>query len=119
MRTVGLIAVGGAVGALLRWAVDRAFPTAGRDDWPLSTLFINVTGSALLALILVTTRRSWIRPLVGTGLLGGFTTFSLVMSQVGRLTIDDGNLLVNSVYLGMTLFFSVSAVALIFRVFRR
>ena len=119
MKTVGLIAVGGAVGSLLRWLIGQWFPTAGRPDWPLSTLFINVTGSALLALVVVKARRSWIRPLVGTGLLGGFTTFSAVMSQVRWLTIDDSNLLVSFIYLGMTVTASLLAVILVVRIFRK
>lgn len=114
-----MISLGGAIGALLRWLVDLGFPIAGRDDWPFSTLFINVTGSALLALVLVKDRRVWVRPLVGTGLLGGFTTFSLVMSQVGRVTTDDGNLLVNTVFLGLNLSLSIGIVMLIFKVFGR
>lgn len=71
------VAVGGFVGAIIRYAIS--------EHWiamqPLPTLWINVAGSFLLALLysLVTVNMRWhqeIRWAFGTGLLGAFTTFS-------------------------------------------
>lgn len=85
-RTLLAVAVGGAVGAVLRWALELAIPT---DGWPWATLLTNVLGCAALAVLVVHDDRHhhprWLRPGVGTGLLGGFTTFSTYAVQVALL----------------------------------
>lgn len=85
--TLAAVAVGGAVGSLLRWGLELAVPST--QGWPWPTLLVNVLGSAALAwLVVVDDRRphpSWVRPGVGTGLLGGFTTFSTYAVQVAVL----------------------------------
>ncbi|HEX3826988.1 MAG TPA: fluoride efflux transporter CrcB [Sporichthyaceae bacterium] len=74
------VAVGGVVGALARYAAARIWPTAART-FPWATLWVNVVGCALIGVLLVLVtegrpvHRLW-RPLLGTGVLGGFTTFS-------------------------------------------
>lgn len=75
-----LAAVGGAAGALARWGVAEALPHQ-RGGWPWATLSVNLAGCLLLGLLvgMLFTRfpgRGWLRPLLGTGVLGGFTTFS-------------------------------------------
>lgn len=82
-----VVGLGGAVGAVARWALTEAFPAAaGRFPW--TTLLINVVGSALLAalpLLPAARRHSWVGLLVGTGILGGFTTMSA--ASVDTLTL--------------------------------
>lgn len=75
-----LVGVGGALGGLARYGLTTAFPEAA-GDVPWTTWTINVTGSFLLGFLVagVVGRRrapAWVRPLLGTGVLGGFTTFS-------------------------------------------
>jgi CrcB protein len=83
---VVLVAVGGALGSLLRWAVSTALPVpATSPSWP--TVLVNLSGAAALAALLVwlTARRPGSRraqPLLGTGLLGGWTTFSAAVLDV-------------------------------------
>lgn len=83
---IAAVAVGGAVGALLRWLVDQWWVSG----WPWPTLSINVLGSLLLGLVTVLASRfavsGWVRPGLGTGLLGGFTTFSAYAVQVHLLS---------------------------------
>ncbi len=76
------IAVGGGLGAAARHGVDslarRWWPTG---PLPFGTLIINVSGSLALGLLLgVLAHRSgaphWLRPLLASGFLGGYTTFS-------------------------------------------
>jgi CrcB protein len=79
-RLAGVIAVGGAAGSLFRWAVGREWPVRP-GEFPWSTLWINVSGclaiGVLMALIEeVLAGRVYVRPLLGVGFLGGFTTFS-------------------------------------------
>jgi fluoride exporter len=85
------IAFGGAVGALIRIAVDRALPAAA-GSWPWATFAVNITGALMLGYFVtrlqerlpVSTLR---RPLLGTGLCGALTTFSTV--QIELLQMAD------------------------------
>lgn len=78
------VALGGALGAVLRWALELALPVG--QGWPWATLLANVLGSAALGWLVVHGDRRrhpwWLRPGLGTGLLGGFTTFSTYAVQV-------------------------------------
>ena len=92
-REAGAVAAGGALGAVLRWAVVGALP-GGDGGWPWGTLLVNVTGSLLIGLIvarlLTTPAPTWVRPFAVTGLLGGWTTYSaLAVDARGLLAGDD------------------------------
>jgi CrcB protein len=86
-----LVAAGGAVGTLARYALTTAIPAPG--GWPVPTLGENLIGSFLLGLLLETLiragdetpRRRLIRLGAGTGVLGGFTTFSTFALEVEHL----------------------------------
>jgi fluoride exporter len=84
-RTVALVAVGGVVGALARYGLGVAFPTApGRFPW--TTFAVNVSGCLLIGvLISVVGTHQVLRPLLGTGVLGGYTTFSTYIVDIHRL----------------------------------
>jgi CrcB protein len=72
MLTPFLVFLGGGLGATLRWAVGLAVP-----GW-WGVLVANVVGSLLLGLLVASPLRShapWMA-FLGTGLLGGFTTYS-------------------------------------------
>ena len=86
---------GGGVGSALRWGVSSALPTAaGGVGW--STVVVNLTGSFLLGLLLAglagaAARRGGAAPWhhlarlgLGTGLLGGWTTFSTLAVEADR-----------------------------------
>lgn len=103
---VAVIAVGGAIGALLRYQLGLWWPTAA-PAFPWGTLLINVTGSLLLGVLIVAiTERPpahrWMRPFIGTGILGGFTTFSTWCTDVVVL-VHDGRLAFAALYLAGTL----------------
>ncbi|WP_346122461.1 CrcB family protein [Micromonospora coerulea] len=76
---LGTIAAGGVLGALARAGVQAAFPHAP-TGFPWATWGVNVTGCLLIgALMAVLTTRPTgplVRPFLGVGVLGGFTTFS-------------------------------------------
>lgn len=79
-RAFAAVAVGGAAGALARYGVGLLLPHA-RGTFPWGTFGINVLGGLLIGALIVeiTEKRQahpLVRPLLVTGVLGGFTTFS-------------------------------------------
>ncbi|MFL6004412.1 MAG: fluoride efflux transporter FluC [Nocardioides sp.] len=69
------VSLGGGAGAAARFAAYRVVP----EVW--ATLVVNLAGCALIGVLVVLTTEVWqahplIRPFLGTGVLGGFTTFS-------------------------------------------
>lgn len=92
-RTVLLIAVGGAVGTLARYELSLAVPVHP-GTLPITTLLINVVGAFLLGALLGTIGRDApndriMRPLLGVGFLGGFTTFSTFAVETVQLVRHD------------------------------
>jgi fluoride exporter len=77
---LGVVAVGGVVGAEARYGVAVLLPHAP-GAWPWATLLTNASGCLLIGVlvVLVTERfraHPLARPLLGVGVLGGYTTFS-------------------------------------------
>ncbi len=71
--TVIYVAIGGAIGAVLRYVVVQAV------SFPYGTMLVNVLGSFLIGLVLILLAEKGLdrfQPLVMTGVLGGFTTYS-------------------------------------------
>lgn len=87
-----LVALGGAVGAVARYGLTSAFPDPV-GGFPWTTFAINVLGSFALGLLVAGIARrqaaAWLRPALGTGVLGGFTTFSAVAVAFHLLTVQD------------------------------
>lgn len=89
LRSLLVVACGGALGGLTRHAITEAWPTPD-DAFPVATLVVNTTGAlvlpALLVLLAGSGRRHVLgRLLLGTGFVGAYTTFSSVMVSVDRL----------------------------------
>jgi fluoride exporter len=85
---LGVIAAGGAIGAVARYALLSAFPhPAAGFGW--AAFAINVSGCLLIGIlmVLVTEARQvhrLVRPFLGTGVLGGFTSFSTYVVDTQR-----------------------------------
>ncbi|KTR41398.1 membrane protein [Curtobacterium oceanosedimentum] len=94
-RFLGLVALGGAIGTGVRAALAAALPSVDGISWTI--LAINVVGAFCLGLLLETLahagpdtgRRRALRLFVGTGVLGGFTTYSTLADDTARL-LDVG-----------------------------
>ena len=103
-QVLAAVAVGGAVGALLRFALGSWLPTS--DGIPWITFAINLVGSAALAglagLPLLRTSAAWAAAL-GPGLLGGFTTMSAASEQTRSLLERGYPILAGSYLLGSVL----------------
>lgn len=92
IRSALLVCIGGAVGTTARALLEAAFaPVPGQ--WPWTTFVINVVGSGLLGLLYgaldgFERHRQWprrIRLTIGTGVLGGFTTYSTFIVELLHL----------------------------------
>ncbi|MCD2186080.1 fluoride efflux transporter CrcB [Actinomycetospora soli] len=86
---VAAVALGGALGALARWGLGLAFPTP-HGAFPTTTLLINVVGCLLMGVLVVhvaevRTAHPIVRPFLGVGVLGGFTTFSTFVVDAQQL----------------------------------
>ncbi len=94
------VAVGGVVGAALRWFVLDVFPAGGGVPW--TVLVINVAGSAVVGAVLVDGwRRPQLRDAVAVGFCGGFTTFSTFAVEVAAM-LRDGRLAIAAVYVALS-----------------
>ena len=81
--------VGGFFGGLARYGIGEAFPTPN-SRFPWATFAINLGGAFLLALLLVLVLEvlpptRFVRPGLGTGFLGAFTTFSSLATSTDQL----------------------------------
>lgn len=103
VRLLLAVAVGTAVGALLRWSLGEVVPDG--DGFPWTTFAVNVLGSFVLAVLpglLDAGRRPVLAVALGPGLLGGFTTLSAYAEQA-RALLDDGAVALAGTYLIGTL----------------
>ncbi|MEV7095613.1 CrcB family protein [Amycolatopsis sp. NPDC051045] len=108
------IGAGGALGSLARYGLSVALPHA-RGEFAVATLLTNVLGCLLIGVlmaILTTTARPHplLRPFLGVGILGGFTTFSTFVTD----TLDaatTGRLMPSLAYVTASLVLCLTAVA--------
>jgi CrcB protein len=92
-REVAAIFTGGALGTLMRAALAEAFPHPA-TAWPWPTFAVNIVAAFLLGYFVTRLQErlplsSYRRPLLGTGLCGGLSTFSTM--QVEILTMLDAH----------------------------
>lgn len=83
------VAVAGGLGAVARLVLDGVTRSLVRVNFPLGTTVINVTGSFLLGLVTGLALANGLpaewRAILGTGFLGGYTTFSTASYETVRL----------------------------------
>lgn len=109
-----LVAVGGVIGAEARWALGLLPGNAG---FPWTTLAINVSGCAALALLLTSgyvAARPAVGHLLGPGVLGGYTTLSTYAEET-RALLADGEPALGLAYLLVTAAGCLGAVAVVQR----
>lgn len=87
--TVVLLALAGGLGAAVRFMMDGLIRARVRTALPWATIFINVSGSLLLGflagLVMEGQAPQSLQLILGTGFLGGYTTFSTASLETIRL----------------------------------
>ena len=103
LQQIGLVAVGGAVGAALRYLVCEWIPS---DGFPYATLAVNLAGSLLLGLLTVGVAQHLISTnlalMLATGVLGAFTTMSTFSVETIEM-FDQGESTMALSYIGLTM----------------
>ncbi|MDF0602653.1 fluoride efflux transporter CrcB [Psychromarinibacter sp. C21-152] len=119
MANVAMVALGGAVGATGRYMTGLAAVRVMGHGFPWGTLTVNVAGSFLMGVLVVTLAHfggTRLAPLLVTGMLGGFTTFSafsldaVTLWERGQHTLAAGYVAA-SVVLSLAALFAGLAVA--------
>ena len=119
---VAVVALGGAIGAVARYAASLWWP-AESGGFPWTTFGINVVGCAVIGVFMVVVTEAWaahrlVRPFFGTGVLGGFTTFSTYAVDIQKL-VASGHPRTAPAYLAATLIAALAAVWLAMTATRR
>ncbi|MET8248120.1 fluoride efflux transporter CrcB [Streptomyces sp. NPDC005202] len=86
---LAVIALGGGLGSIARYGLTLAWPTPA-GGFPWATFITNISGSFALGLFMVYILEVWppnryVRPFLGVGILGGYTTFSTFAVEMRHL----------------------------------
>jgi CrcB protein len=103
---LAVIALGGGLGALARYGLAQLWPTHP-GHFPWATFVTNVLGCLLIGVLMVLVTEVWaahplVRPFLGVGVLGGFTTFSTYAVETRGL-LAPGTIGLAFVYVAGTL----------------
>ena len=113
---------GGAIGTLARATLGEAFPSSP-TQWPWPTFVVNIVGAFLLGYFATRLQErlplsSYRRPLLGTGICGGLTTFSTMQVEIVKM-LDAGQYGLASVYAMVSVLTGYAAVQIATAVTRR
>lgn len=113
LPVLAVVAVGGGLGAAARYAAALGWPTP-TGAFPWTTFWVNAAGCAVIGLFMVVvtealTVHRLVRPFFGTGVLGGFTTFSTYAVDLQHL-FDTGHARTALAYLAATPLAALTAV---------
>jgi fluoride exporter len=107
------VSAGGVVGSLARYALSAAFPHPP-GGFPWAIFVVNLSGCLLIGVLMVLISRLWVgrrllRPFLGVGVLGGYTTFSTYVVDIQQ-AVAAGEAAVGLVYLAATMVGALVAV---------
>ena len=108
IRNLLLVALGGAVGSVLRYLISSI-----NTSFPWGTFTVNVLGSLLIGLLVGFVSKGLLSPemklLLVTGLCGGFTTFSTFANESFSM-MKAGDVLLTALYVGASVVIGILAV---------
>jgi len=105
------VAAAGGLGAILRFTIDGQISGHVRGRFPLGTLGVNLSGAALLGGVAGAGLRGHALLVLGTGLLGSYTTFSTWMLETHG-QVEGGDLAAATVNVVGSLLLGLAAVSL-------
>ncbi len=114
------VALGGAIGSALRYGVNVSAARAFGTGLPWGTLIVNIVGSFAMGLLVVLLAEKGgmkLAPLLMTGILGGFTTFSAFSLDTMTLW-ERGQTGLALAYVAASVILSLAAIALALHLFR-
>lgn len=113
VSVLAVVSLGGAAGACARYGAALLWPTPA-GGFPWTTLLVNTVGCAVIGVFMVLISEVWtvhrlVRPFFGTGVLGGFTTFSTYAVDIRNL-LEEGEARTGLAYLAGTALAALAAV---------
>tara|TARA_B100000214_G_scaffold296616_1_gene226509 strand:+ start:156 stop:530 length:375 start_codon:yes stop_codon:yes gene_type:complete len=102
LQQIGLVAIGGGIGASLRYAISSWITY---ESFPIATISVNIVGSFILGIIALGISQSLISTelalFLGVGIIGSFTTMSAFSVETIEM-LQDGNVSSASIYVVLT-----------------
>ncbi|MEQ9835949.1 MAG: fluoride efflux transporter CrcB [Roseitalea porphyridii] len=116
MSTILAVALGGAIGAVGRFAVVSGIGRLLGVGWPWGTLTVNVAGSIIMGIVIELSALAWspspqLRAFIVVGVLGAFTTFSSFSLEVVGL-LERGQPVPAALYVAASVVICVAGVYL-------
>ncbi len=111
--TLSQVALGGALGASLRYLTNVSAMRLFGPGFPYATMFVNIAGSFVMGVLIVTLAKKGgtpLAPFLMTGILGGFTTFSAFSLDAFTL-YERGDTLTAIGYVAASVLLSLAALA--------
>lgn len=114
LKSLFIVGIGGFLGTILRFLVQKAFQSADILSFPWATFLVNLLGSLFIGIIYgISEKGDWLslewRLFLAVGLCGGFTTFSSFTNEAFIL-LQAKDWLKVSLYAGLSLFVGLAMV---------
>ncbi len=90
LQSYALVAIGGALGSVARFAMVNSLGAGDVDRQTIATMAVNLIGSTLIgAVAVLTSQKAALQQFLIVGIIGGYTTFSAFSVQTFRLMLQE------------------------------
>lgn len=91
--TLLCVCIGGGIGAVIRGGITEICVNKFQGPFPIATFLVNILGSLFIGIILSHSMyNAWFNTFLVTGILGGLTTFSTLISELVKMIELEINL---------------------------